>query len=213
MKNIRSTYKGIILEAPSQYKLNILRKNIKKVEKQHNFLINSKYINNIKFAKTSQDCIGIYYNCSKTIKIDFDKGNCIKNIYYWFHRVFIHEYIHAIDYSNDFIISKTLFDHYLKSLKLVYKETNNRDFKFKRKKNVDYLKYNRFLNVCPNDFPYPPTGELNPILYKKGYGYDYCLSNPIEFAAVTMEIYFTNPSRLNQELFDLCTEIKEKYFN
>jgi hypothetical protein len=210
MATTRTKWNDLLLEGSSTNRINILKKTIRKVQKQHGFVINPEWVKKIRAAKAGKDTTGVFYYNTKTIVIDTDVNWSAKNFYHWFHMVFTHETVHAVDFAYDFQISKIFFPYYLKALKLVYKQTKKEEFKMKLEKDVDYLKYNRFMKFFPAD--HDADGELNPILYKEGYGYDYCLTDAAEFAAVTMELFFANPSRLNDELFALCQEIKERFF-
>lgn len=197
------------MTAPSITEMIFLKRQLEKVQRDVGIILSSFWLKGIRSGKTSHDTQGLFYPVSKSIKIDASKiGSSFEA-----KLLLIHEYVHAVDHGNNYEISKIFLPEYIRALQILYKETKNKDFKLKTKKKVDYSNPDSFLSILPKNPHRIIKGVYNEFLIDHGYGYDYCLSNPEEFAAVTLEIFFTRPELLNDKLISICENVKERFFS
>ncbi len=206
MINIKTNWRGISLEAPTKKHIDFIKSNIRKLKKENNIVINPLYFSKIRLGKTDKKSYGEFYSASRMIKLDPFKD--WTDVGTSFSSIIVHEYIHAIDLHYEYVISRLFFEEYIKALNLVCQISGNEELKV-FKHDLITKKEVQFLNYAPISCSALSQGKYNDILFDYGYGYDYCLTNPEEFAAVTMEIFCENPESLNFELQLLCNHVKQ----
>ncbi len=210
MKIIKTKWQGIFIEAPTEKHLSFLKKILRKVQKEKGILIKSDYLNKIRLARTKKNIAGLFYPASRMIKLDSFKSYAKSETEGT--TLLIHEYIHAIDSHYDYLISRLFFKEYTKALDLIRKISKNKNLRIINHRIPGYqTKKLNFLSYAPASSRDLAKGEYNEILFDHGYAYDYCLTNPEEFAAVTMEIFLESPEMLNKELQGICQIVKKTF--